>query len=213
MRRVALWCITAMFTLVTGACSGGESNRSSSAAPSDAAPTAVVTMGGRTTEGENVPDRLHNAWPYRMFATALPRSTVFVNAAVPGKAADAPRTQLPIVRELKPDIVVMWIGAEDLRAGTPIATFAQQLSRTVTAVQALGVQRVLVGNLPAAYGGRVMSYNNAIQHVVRETGAELVELEHERITITRAGRTGASELDVAGHHVVAEAFGRRIAQR
>ncbi len=211
MRRVTTWCAIAVFLAGACASTGHDDNHRASSSAADEATQTVVALGGSATEGEGVADRFHNAWPYRLFGTALPRSTVFVNAAVEGATAGtADATQVPIVRELHPDIVVMWLGAYDAAVHTPIATFARALARVITAVQAVGVDRVLVGNLPAAFGHDVDSYNSAIDHVARETGAELVELDREHITAT--GAPGSEpRLDDASHRVVADAFGRKLA--
>jgi hypothetical protein len=211
MRRLTTSWTAALLVLSAVACSNDADDGAARSADDGSGPQTVVALGGTDTQAENLPDRLNDAWPYRTFRDAFPVSTVFVNGAVAeATAAEARRAQLPIVRELQPDVVLMWIGAEDMRFGTKPSAFARDLSRVVSGVQAAGVDRVLVGNLPAEYGDSARSYNNAIRHVVRETGAELVELDRERITLV--DKPGfPPELDVAGHRVVAEAFGRRIA--
>jgi hypothetical protein len=209
--RACLVVIVVLLACSIAACSSDGPNRVESTPDADAGSQTVVAVGGNDTQGDNVPDRLHEAWPYRMFRDAFPRSTVFVNASVAGAtAAAAERGQLPIVRELAPDVVVIWIGTEDMVLRTPTRDFARALSRLIAGAQDAGAARVLVGNLPDAYGARARPYNTAIQHAVRETGAELVELDREPISL--ADELGPlPQLDVDGHRRVAEAFGRRIA--
>jgi lysophospholipase L1-like esterase len=205
-----MWCLVAALLVAGTACTSDGNKGATAGASGDEKAVTVVAIGGSATAGEGVSDRLHKAWPYRMFRDALPRSSVFVNAAVEGAtAASAETAQVPIVQELHPDIVAIWLGADDLVAHVPIADFARALSRVITAVQAAGTDRVLVGNLPSAYGRDVGSYNSAIQHVVRETGSELVELDREHVTVDPVSGA-ALRLDDASHAVVAGAFGRKI---
>ena len=42
------------------------------------------TIGGSATEGDGVPDRFRDAWPYLLFDEAFPVSTSLVNAALDG---------------------------------------------------------------------------------------------------------------------------------
>jgi hypothetical protein len=210
MRPITTWCAAAILAIALASCSNEDNDPTAAPSAAEISRTVIV-LGGSDTQAGTVPDRLHDAWPYRMFREALPLSTVFVNAAVDGATAeDARRTQLPIVRELEPDVVVVWLGDEDVRRKTPARDFARALSRVVAGAQTAGAERVLVGNLPDAYGKGVRPYNNAILHTVRETGAELVELDREHIAL--ADEPGfAPHIDVASHRVVADAFGRRIA--
>jgi hypothetical protein len=165
----------------------------------------VLALGGSATQGNALTDRLREGWPYRVFA-ALPRTTVFVNGALDGATvAEAISTQAPLARELKPDIVEMWLGAEDVRAATPIPAFTSSFSRLLTELRAAGAGRMLVADLPTAYGTGTPKYNDAIHRVVRDAGGELVPLARVRVNLVPAGSV-ASQPDAASHAAIADAF-------
>ena len=84
-------------------------------------PTTLVTIGSSATEGDGVSNRFRQAWPYLFFDEAFPISTSLVNAAVDGATvANASTQQLPLVREVKADVVAIWLGVDDLENHTPI---------------------------------------------------------------------------------------------
>jgi hypothetical protein len=141
----------------------------------------VLALGGRESAGDGLGDRLRDAWPYRVF-DALPRTTVFVNGARDDATVAHARTeQVPLARELRPDIVEVWLGADDVAARTPIRAFTSDFARLLGELRAAGARRILVADLPAAYGERAARYNNAIHRLVRDAGAELVALARARI--------------------------------
>ena len=131
-----------------------------------------------------MPDRLQDAWPYLVFHDAFPLSTVFVNGALDdATVAEAIEAQAPLAAELKPDLVEVWLGADDLRVRTPVAEFTQSLTNLISALRAAGSRRILVADLPTAYGARVAAYNAAIHQVVAGAHAELVPLAATPITL------------------------------
>lgn len=207
-RVVSVLCISAV--LLAAACSSG-SHRDADSAPESAAPVQhVLAIGGRATEGDGIRDRLQEAWPYLVFHDAFPRSTVFVNGALDeATVASALETQAPLAAELKPDVVEVWLGADDLAAATPLSDFTLGLTDLITQLRNAGSRRVLVADLPEAYGGRVAAYNTVIRDVVARTKTELVPLATEGITLPRA-EGDAPLLDEAGHRVVAAAFEKQI---
>ena len=146
-----------------------QSRPRTSDAPSQAGET-VLAIGSSATEGDGVRDRLQDAWPYLVFRESLPASAVFVNGALDdATVAHALASQAPLAKELKPDIVEIWLGADDLRAGTPIAAFTAEYTQLVDTLRADGSGRILIADLPAAYGSRASAYNAAIHAVVART--------------------------------------------
>lgn len=194
-----------MLALCACACSSGGGT---SGPPADAAENGpsktVLLLGGRSSDGDGIADRLRDAWPYRVF-DALPRATVFVNnARDQATVAEALSEQVPLARDLKPDLVEVWLGADDAAAATPLPAFVRDLSRLIVMLRAAGARRILVGDLPAAYGAATARYNDAIHQVVRDAGAELVALSRARINLgsPREGRLP----DAASQPVIAAAF-------
>jgi hypothetical protein len=201
-----------MLALCACGCSSG---RGASGPPADAAANGpsktVLLLGGRSSDGDGIADRLRDAWPYRVF-DALPRPTVFVNnARDQATVAEALSEQVPLARDLKPDVVEVWLGADDVAAATPIPVFMRDLSRLIVMLHAAGAGRILVGDLPAAYGETTTRYNDAIHQVVRDAGAELVALSGARINLgsPREGRLP----DEASQPVIAAAFTTAINAR
>jgi len=205
MRMRAATAMLVMLALCTCACSSGPT---ASGPPVDAGANGpsktVLLLGGRSSDGDGIADRLRDAWPYRVFH-ALPRTTVFVNnARDEATVAEALSEQVPLARDLKPDLVEVWLGADDVAAATPIPAFMRDLSRLIVMLRTAGAGRILVGDLPAAYGEATARYNDAIDQVVRDAGAELVPLSRARVDLgsPREGRLP----DAASQPVIAAAF-------
>jgi lysophospholipase L1-like esterase len=215
MRLMRAWCAATLAIVALGMSACSTSRRASGPPVSADANTPSKTMlalGGSATEGDGLADRLRDAWPYRVFG-AQPRSTVFVNGALDNATvAQALTTQVPLARELKPDIVEVWLGVDDVRAETPIPAFTRMLSLLLDEVRAAGAQRLLVADLPAAYGAATAPYNDAIHRVARDADAELVALAGAQISLVPvAGVT--RQPDAASHRVIADAFATAIRAR
>jgi lysophospholipase L1-like esterase len=194
-----------------GCVAGCSSSGGKAVAPqtNDGPALTVLAIGGSATEGDGIPNRLHDAWPYRVFHDAFGRATTFVNGAIDdATVANALSLQVPLAAELKPDVVEVWLGADDIVSGTSTAAFESGLASVVDALHADGAKRVLVADLPAAYGARVPAFNDAIHRVVKRTGADLVPLASARIKLTTGG--GTAEPDTASHAAIAAAFGRQL---
>ena len=134
-----------------------------------------------------MPDRLRDAWPYLLFDEAFPISTSLVNAALDGATvARAEADQLPLAREVKPRVVAIWLGIDDLAQHTPVAHFSSELRALIEELRATGAQRILVADLPRAFGSGVTEYDTAIRSVVESTERHL-RRARERGDIAGAG--------------------------
>ena len=115
-----------------------------------------------------------------LFRTALPRDTVFVNAAQEGATvAEAFREQVALASEVEPTLVTVWLSRDDLAAGTPVADYEAVLGDLVHDLGRDGKARVLVANAPEVTGvpaATVAAYNDAIARVAQAEHAELVDL-------------------------------------
>jgi GDSL-like lipase/acylhydrolase family protein len=198
--------VVSALALAATACS----SRSRSSAPpvttAPGRPQTVLAIGGSATEGDGVDDRLRNAWPYLVFRESFPVSTVFVNGALDDATAEkAVVDQAPLANELKPGVVEIWLGADDLAVATPLPAFTLSFTRLIDTLKADGARRILVADLPGAYGERAAAYNAAIHAVVAGTHAELVSLSG--VSITLAPTDGlAPQPDAGSHRLVATAF-------
>jgi lysophospholipase L1-like esterase len=199
--------------IIVAACSGGSHTNAGPTANTTAGPArTVLAIGSSATEGDGVPDRLQDAWPYLVYRDAFPIPTAFVNGALDdATVAHALAYQAPLAQETRPDLVEVWIGADDLRAATPIPVFTLTFTRLIEKLRAAGSRRILVADLPAAYGNRAGSYNTAIHSVVASTHAELVSLANALITLAPTDGL-PPQPDAASHRAIAAAFERSIAR-
>jgi GDSL-like Lipase/Acylhydrolase family len=205
--------LAAVSMLTLAACSAGSHSKASAPTTAPAAATeTVLAIGGSATEGDGVRDRLRDAWPYIVFRDDLPASAAFVNGALDdATVAHALATQAPLAQELNPDLVEIWLGADDLLAATPIPAFTFTFTHLVEMLRADGSRRILIGDLPAAYGSRAVFYNSAIHAVVSTTHSELVSLANASITLEPTDGL-SPQPDAASHRVIAAAFAHEIAQ-
>ncbi len=199
-----------VLVLVAAGCSSGSHSAAPPTTLAAGPPETVLAIGGSATEGDGVADRLRNAWPYLVFHESFPISTVFVNGALDGATvANALVAQAPLARDLKPSVVEIWLGADDLVAATPVTAFTLTFTQLINALHADGAQRILVADLPGAYGSRAGAYNDAIHAVAARTHAELVSLADASITLAPTDGL-APQPDAAGHRLVATAFEAQI---
>ena len=124
---------TAVITLT--ACTASTVVVSPKAAPV-AKPSTYVAIGGDDSIGAGSDDPLLDAWTQVFFRTALPRSTAFINLAVPqSTAAQAIADQLPEALALAPGIVTISLGPVDVFEGVPAATYGNELRQLIVALQ------------------------------------------------------------------------------
>ena len=205
-------CLVVMTLMLVGvACS--SSHRGSGPPASAASPAhgmTLLTIGSSATEGDGVDDRLHDAWPYLVYDETLPSSGALVNAALDdATAAHALTDQAPVAAELHPDVVAIWLGADDIRAGTPVPAFVANLTALIATIKHAGAGRILVADVPNVYGALAAMYDAAIRSVTRTTSVELVELADANITLVPTDGL-PPQPDAASHRVVADAFERAL---
>lgn len=209
MRRVVsvasgLVAVATVALAGTAGCSPGERAAAPAATRSPTQET-YVSVGADDTLGVGLDRPLIDEWPKVLFRTALPRTTVFVNAADRGATvADALADQVPLAVGLRPTLVTVWLNLDDLEAGTPVATYERRLAELVHALRRDGATRVLVANTPrieSAPPATVAGYNAAIARVVRAEGAELVDLHGADVDAPSVSHPSA-----AGHARIAQAF-------
>jgi lysophospholipase L1-like esterase len=209
--------VTATVLLVTAllalsACStGSKSATGPASAPSTGPVLTVLALGGSATEGDGVGDRLRDAWPYLVFEHAFPRSTVFVNGALDDATLQHALTaQAPLADELKPAVIEVWLGADDVTDRTPPSIFRTELHELLARLHASGAPRILVADLPSALG-EVAPYNAAVHAEVAAAHVELVSLAHAAISLAPTDGL-PPQPDTASHRVIAAAFERQIAK-
>jgi acyl-CoA thioesterase I len=134
-------------TLAT-ACSASRTAATPKPTPT-AAQLVYVAVGASESVGVGATDPRRDAWTQVFFRTALPRSAVFVNMAVPGSTvAEALAAQVPEAVALSPQVVTVWLNVNDILHGVAPASYEADLTRLVTALRRGGATKVLVANTP-----------------------------------------------------------------
>jgi lysophospholipase L1-like esterase len=206
VKRIRLVAAAVGCVVSIAACTGGGGSSSTTATTAPGPARKMLTIGGASTEGAGLRNRLDSAWPYLVYHEALSTSSVLVNGAVDdATAAGALDRQVPLVREEPADVVAVWLGTADLDEGTPVDAFATSLRAVVAAAHAAGATKILIADLPNALGAAVGPYNDAIREVAREAGAQLVELSGAPVTFS-PGPGERALADASSQRLVADAF-------
>ncbi len=168
--------------------------------PSPAAPSGVpgsggadriryVALGDSYTIGTSVAER--ERWPDQLVAR-LPQLELVANLGVNGfTSRDVIEVELPQLDALRPELITLLIGVNDVVQGVPAETYRQNVARILDdAVDRVGAARVLVVTTPdytvtpsgADYGDPVQQSagiraNNAIiTDVARGLGIQVVDI-------------------------------------
>lgn len=161
--------------------------------PPSPTPTAVtkvyVAIGASDAFGIGTDDPAKQAWPVVLDRT-LGASYRLVDLGIPGATVElATRDELPIARDVQPQIVTVWLAVNDFDAGVPLPTYAQQLRDLLHALAVGTSARVYVANLPDLsfipyFAGRnlqqlqteIGAWNAAIAAACDAEGAILIDL-------------------------------------
>jgi lysophospholipase L1-like esterase len=99
------------------------------------APQVQVALGASDAVGIGATRPSADGWA-PLVAAGLPEGTQLVNLGVSGATlADVLSDQLPVALDANPRWVTIWPAPNDLRNGTPLATFAVQLDELLTALR------------------------------------------------------------------------------
>ncbi|MEO8694506.1 MAG: SGNH/GDSL hydrolase family protein [Acidimicrobiales bacterium] len=223
LRRLSLLVSVVSASILAASCS---SDPPSAAPPASYIATApvYVAIGANETVGDGSTRPLLDSWVQIFYRTALPDDTVFINVAARGATtADAARVQVPQATSLRPTIVTVWLGTQDLLKGVSPANFESALDQVLIGVGDARVTKVLVAsigdlasrvdvvNAAAAQFGTadaarsaIGAYELAIERVAARNGAKVVDV---RASEGSAGAAPAGlNLDNAAHARVAAAF-------
>ncbi|HEY2668510.1 MAG TPA: SGNH/GDSL hydrolase family protein, partial [Actinomycetota bacterium] len=149
-RQLAFPAVLAVVgVLLATACTSSRTAAAPKPTPSAAAPLVYVAVGASESVGVGATDSHRNAWTQIFFRTALPRSAVFVNMAVPGSTlAEALAAQVPEAVALSPGVVTVWLNVNDLLHAVTPSSYEADLTKLVTALRRGGATKVLVANTP-----------------------------------------------------------------
>ncbi len=224
--RVTTVVAVAMAVLMPG-CSAPKAARVPPAAAPAGPPLVYAAVGASETVGVGADEPLRDAWPRVVFRTALPPSAVFVNLGISGATvADALREQVPMVSEVAPTLVTVWLNVNDITAGVGPSQYERDLGTLLRTVRRNGATRVLVANVPPldqlpayvacrsagadceigdelpgpeALNRVVDAYNAATSRVVEREGAFLVDLHAVGLAARQSG-TASGLVSADGFH-------------
>jgi hypothetical protein len=174
-----LFVLTVVSTvaLVVG-CSSGSGIPASEAPPVTEAPPPVVfvAMGGIETLNSDRDD-LPDNWTQLVFAEQVRPGGVYVNVASEGATADSALDgQLAQALDLHATAATVWLESADLRLGTSVQTYREQLTTLVEELQAAGVKVYLLRSDAGSDAGDPPPLQASIAEVAGQTGATLVDL-------------------------------------
>jgi acyl-CoA thioesterase-1 len=144
-----------------------------------------------------------------------------VNVAVPDANTDVitDAAQLALQTGLEPDLVTIWVGANDLTAGLDPAEFEQELHNLLDELDGSGAT-VAIADLPDltalprfrddpspnVTSERIDAFNQAIADEAEEHGAVLVQLSDELVEERFVSDSDGFHPNDAGHAAIAEQF-------
>lgn len=136
----------------------------------------VVVVGDSLSAGYGL--RPNEGWVSLMGKTLSPHHRV-VNASVSGETSAGGLTRLPaILRQQKPDVVIVALGGNDGLRGLPLDEMAGNLEKMLHQVRAAGASPVLVGMaLPPNYGeAYVRSFAQVYAKLARQSQVVFVPM-------------------------------------
>lgn len=136
--------------LVVVACSGSAGAAARPPRPVPLVDAHVyVAIGASETLGVGSLEPAAQAWTSVFYRTALPPSALFYNLGEVGATTQqALKDELPVALGLHPDLVTVWLNADDLIHGVSAADYGAQLDRLLAALADAGAARLLVANTP-----------------------------------------------------------------
>src|SRR5205807_9389393 len=117
---------------------------------SPSGPAAVyVAVGASESVGIGAQDPGSQAWTQVFYRTALPRAAVFVNLGIPGATvAQALGEEVPQALASHPNVVTVWLNANDLIKGVPAATYGTELRSLLVRRRSTGAYVLLATTPP-----------------------------------------------------------------
>ncbi len=107
-----------------------------------------AAIGASETAGWGAGNITTDAWPRVLLDMALPRFRL-LNLGLPGATVqDAIARELPRLRAAKPDIVTVWLNANDILQGVTPQEYEAALERLLEGIERTQPDQVLVANTP-----------------------------------------------------------------
>jgi len=116
--------------------------------PSEGSGLVYAAVGASETAGWGAGNFSTEAWPRVLLNLALPDFEL-VNLGLPGATVErAIERELPKLRRVDPDVVTVWLNANDILQGVSPARYKRDLTYLLRAIDRTDPQQVLVANTP-----------------------------------------------------------------
>lgn len=148
-----------------------------------------VAIGASDSFGIGANDPLTQSWPHDV-ANKLVAKPHLINLGIPGATVDlAVRAELPVALSVRPTLVSVWLGVNEVENHVSLATFSLQLQSLLGSLAQQTSAAIYVGNLPdltllpyfstwnqAALRKQILAWNAAISYACSISGAHLVDM-------------------------------------
>jgi acyl-CoA thioesterase I len=138
--------------LVSTACGATSGEVGARVVPSVGPPGPAITyvaIGASESVGYGAENPATQAWTQVLYRGFLPRASVFVDLGIPGATvAQALDEEVPQAVGLHPDLVTVWLNANDLIHRVPVATYETELGTLLADLRQAGTKWILVANTP-----------------------------------------------------------------
>lgn len=143
------------------------------AAPAQA--IAILVLGDSLSAGYGI--RQNDAWPNLLSGKLQTNPTLagknlrVINASISGETTAGGRHRLPaLLRQHRPDIVIVELGANDGLRGLPLASMKDNLAGMLAEIKTSGARAILVGmRLPPNYGTYARNFQQTFADIARQT--------------------------------------------
>ncbi len=188
-----LACAVIAAFLLSGCMFGGSSagtsdgnNSGAAATPTQRPAYIYVAIGASETFGQGADRPATQNYPV-LLSVHLVKGAQVINLGIPGETApEAVRDELPEALDVKPNLVTVWLGVNDIAQGESLGDYQQGLDSILTQLAADGHPRIAVANIPDLnyvprfYGspvlGEVLQWNKIIAQEVKAHGDILVDM-------------------------------------
>jgi len=111
-------------------------------------PQVYAAVGASETAGWGAGNFTTESWPRVLLDLALPDFRL-VNLGLPGATVeDAIVRELPRLRRVEPDIVTVWLNANDILQGVTSAQYRRDFGLLMRTIERTGARQILVANTP-----------------------------------------------------------------
>ena len=200
-RIVWVWVATSVALFAIAGCSSDP--KPFVPAPVDAKDVFNIAIIGDSASAFREGVAYRKLWPSQFVTEALPQSSTLFNLSGRFNTAErATRRSVPLLATVKPAVVVIWLGFDDVAEGIDPTAYAQAVSNIVQSALDAGATTVLVGTLPAALDGSD-PYNAAL---VRSIGTDATIVDVAAVNTALETQDGRLVPDVESLTRIAATF-------